>query len=230
MPLSCFNKKSKTKFMYDLPYFKESDEKVIREFIDANPFAFLTGCDAENKPVATQVPVFIEEENNKTILRGHIMRNTDHHKAFLHNHNVLVVFTGHHTYVSATWYSDPNQASTWNYMSVHAKGIIKFLDEAALEAVLRKTSLHFENYNKASPTVFDNLSTTYTEKLLKAIVAFEIDVTEMKNVFKLSQNRDAESYHNIKEKLKEQDGYAQAIAEEMEKRTGLLFPDNAPLK
>ena len=212
--------------MYDLPYFKEKDETVIKQFIDQNPFAFLSGCDAENKPVATQVPVFIEEENGKKILRGHIMRNTDHHKAFLHNPNVLVVFTGHHTYVSATWYSDPHQASTWNYMSVHAKGEIRFLDESALADVLRKTTLHFENYNKHSTTVFDNLPEDYKKKLMKAIVAFEIEVKELSNVFKLSQNRDPESYENIKKKLKAQNADGQAIAEEMEKRTRNLFPDN----
>src|SRR6187431_2161684 len=131
--------------MYDLSYFKEPNEKVIREFIDEHPFAFLIGSDAENKPVATQVPVFIEEEGGRKILRGHIMRKSDHHVAFEKNPNVLVVFNGPHTYVSATWYSDPHQASTWNYMSVHAKGIIKFLGEEALISVLKKTSLHFES-------------------------------------------------------------------------------------
>lgn len=45
------------------------------------PFAFVTGCDAENKPVATRVPVFIEEKVGKKILRGHIMKNTHHHKS-----------------------------------------------------------------------------------------------------------------------------------------------------
>ena len=216
--------------MYDLPYHKEKDPQVIKEFVDKYPFAFLTGCDAENKPVATQVPVFIEEQDGRKILRGHIMKNTDHHKAFLHNDNVLVVFTGHHTYVSATWYSDPHLASTWNYMSVHVKGIIRFLDDAALEDVLRKTTLHFENYDHQSTTVFDNLSIEFKQKVMKAIVAFEIEVTEMDTVFKLSQDRDAESYHNIKQKLKQQGEAGQVIAAEMEKRTGKLFPHSSTFK
>jgi transcriptional regulator len=211
--------------MYDLPYFKEKDEKVIRAFIDDHPFAYVSGCDAENKPVATQVPVFIEEENGRKVLRGHIMKNTDHHKAFLHNPSVLVVFSGHHTYVSATWYSDPKQASTWNYMSVHAKGTLHFLDEKGLIEVLKKTSMHFENYNKESTTIFDNLPKEYTDKLIKAIVAFEIEIKELSNVFKLSQNRDPHSYENIKEKLQSQGGDAAIIAAEMEKRTRELFPD-----
>ncbi len=212
--------------MYDLPYHKEHDEQVIKEFIDQHPFAFLTGCDSDNKPVATQVPVFIEEKDGRKILSGHIMKNTDHHKAFLHNENVLVVFTGPHTYVSATWYSNPHLASTWNYMSVHAEGTIRFLDEAGLEEVLRKTTLHFENYDQQSPTVFDNLPSEFKQKVMKAIVAFEIEVIEMDNVFKLSQDRDAESYHNIIEELKKQGEDGRMIAAEMEKRTKEVFPED----
>jgi transcriptional regulator len=212
--------------MYDLPHHKEKDPQVIKAFVDEHPFAFLSGCDAENKPVATQVPVFIEEQDGRKILRGHIMKNTDHHKAFLFNNNVLAIFTGHHTYVSATWYSNPYQASTWNYMSVHVRGIIRFLDDAALEDVLRKTTLHFEKYNRESTTVFDNLPSTYIQKLTKAIVAFEIEVTHIDTVFKLSQDRDAESHRNIREKLKHQDEAGQVIAAEMEKRSRELFPND----
>ena len=210
--------------MYDLPHHKENNEQVVREFIDQHPFAFLAGCDSDNKPIATQIPVFIEEHEGRKILRGHIMKNTDHHKAFLHNNNVLVVFTGHHTYVSGTWYSNPYTPSTWNYMSVHVKGIVRFLDDEALVDVLRMTTLHFEKYNKESTTIFDNLPSDYTQRLMKAIVAFEIEVQEIDTVFKLSQDRDAESYENIKLKLREQDEAGRVIADEMEKRTKEVFP------
>jgi transcriptional regulator len=211
--------------MYNLPYHKETNEHVIQEFIEKYPFAFLSGCDAENKPVATQVPVFIEEKGGRKILRGHIMKNTDHHKAFMHNENVLVVFTGHHIYVSGTWYSNAHTPSTWNYMSVHAKGVIRFLDNTALIDTLRMTSLHFENYNQQSTTIYDNLPSAYTQKLMKAIVAFEIEVKEIDTVFKLSQDRDAKSYEHIKQRLKEQGEAGRVIAAEMEKRTKEVFPD-----
>ena len=48
-----------------------------------HPFVFLAGVDAENKPVATQVPVFIDERDGKLYLSGHMMKQTDHQKAFL---------------------------------------------------------------------------------------------------------------------------------------------------
>lgn len=213
--------------MYNLPDYKEENELVIREFIAQYPFAFISGCDARNKPVATQIPVFIEEQNGRKILRGHMMKYTDHHRAFLHNENVLTVFTGKHTYVSATWYSNPNIPSTWNYMSVHVKGTIKFLDEHALAEVLRLTTLHFEGQNSKSATVFDNLPVEMTKRLMQAIVAFEIDIQEMDAVFKLSQDRDAESYLSIINKLEDQDDDGRAIAAEMKKRFERQFPDHS---
>lgn len=209
--------------MYDLPYHKENDEKLIREFIDQHPFALLVGCDSGNSPVVTQVPVFLEESNGRQILTGHIMRKTDHHKAFLHNDSALVVFTSPHTYVSASWYSNPHQGSTWNYMSVHVRGKLRFLDESGLARVLRKTSLHFEAGDRDSPTVFDNLPAAYKEKMLKAVVAFEIDVTSIDNVFKLSQDRSEESFRNIIGRLGEQGESSRFIAEEMKKRAKAVF-------
>jgi transcriptional regulator len=209
--------------MYNLPYFKEKDHEVVLDFIHQHPFAFMAGCDDKGKPVVTQIPVFIEEREGKLYMTGHMMRQTDHHKAFEKNPNVLCVFTGPHTYVSASWYSNPHQASTWNYMSVHVKGQLRFLDEQGLIEVLKKTTLHFENGNTNSPTVFHNLGEEYTFRLMKAIVAFEIEVEEIENVFKLSQNHDKETYNNIIEKLEIQDADGKSIAEEMKKRENQLF-------
>ena len=209
--------------MYDLPYFKENEKETVLEFMRKHPFIFLTGVDENNKPVASQVPVFLDEKEGKLFLTGHIMRNTDHHKAFQKNPNVLAVFTSPHVYVSATWYDDPHQASTWNYMSVHAKGTIRFGDPADLVAILKRLTLFYENNNRASTTIFDNLPSEYTERLMKAIVAFEVEILSIDNVFKLSQNRNEKSYLNIIEKLQERGSDGEFIAEEMKKRQQQLF-------
>ena len=185
---------------------------------------FLTGVNAENKPVATQVPVFIDEKDGKLFLTGHIMKNTDHHKAFLQNNIALAVFTGPHTYVSATWYANPRQASTWNYMSVHATGKIVFGGGNELVAILKRLSLYYENNNTVSTTVFDNLSPDYLAPLMKAIVSFEIEIESIEHVFKLSQNRDEKSYDNIIKELKQQEGDAKKIGKIMEERKAKVFP------
>lgn len=208
--------------MYNLPYFKEHDPEQVIAFMREHPFATLAGCAGE-QPVITQVPLMMEQRDGKLFFTAHIMRQTDHHKAFENNPNVLAVFTSPHTYVSATWYSNPVQASTWNYISVHARGTLRFLDEDGLIDVLRRTTLHFENNDTSSSTVFDNLPHEYTSKLMKAIVAFEIEVTEIENVFKLSQNRDEKSYHTIIEKLQQEKGGGEYIAAEMNRIKDRLF-------
>jgi transcriptional regulator len=208
--------------MYNLPHFKEKDQQVVIEFMKQHPFAMLIGS-ADDQCYATQVPLLFEERENKIILIGHMMRKQDHQLTFEKNPNVLVVFTGPHTYVSATWYANPHQASTWNYMSVHARGVLRFLDQQGLEDALRKLTLHYENNNPHSSTIFDNLPKDYTSSLMKSITAFEIEVQKIENVFKLSQNRDEQSFHHIMDKLSAQDADGEKVAEEMMKRKDKLF-------
>lgn len=212
--------------MYDLPYFKEKDQRVVLDFVRRHPFAMLIGSNG-GVPVATQVPILIEEHGERgLLLRGHIMRNTGHHKAFQQNSEALLVFSGPHTYVSASWYTDPKTASTWNYMSVHARGQIQFLGEPELLSILDELTARFEN-NKNSPALFRHLAKSYVDSLKHAIIGFEMEVRELENVFKLSQNRDEQSFDNIIRQLNAQGGDAQVIAEEMMKRRAELFPDGA---
>ncbi|MBA4139344.1 MAG: FMN-binding negative transcriptional regulator [Segetibacter sp.] len=203
--------------MYNIPYYKADDDRQVLEFMQKNSFVILTGCDAENKPVATHVPVLVEEREGKVFLVGHVKRQADHHKAFVQNANVLVIFTGPHAYVSASWYNNQKQASTWNYLTVHAKGALRFLDEEALVNVLKRTTAHFEN-NPDSPSLVEHLDPAYVERLMKAIVAFEIEVKDIDHVFKLSQNRDEESYRSIVSQLQKGDNEAKQVAEMMQQR------------
>ncbi len=210
--------------MYNFSYFKEKDQQEILDFIEKNPFAFMTGSFASGVQVATQIPVLLVERNGELYLQGHIMRNTDHHKAFMENPNALLVFTGPSTYVSASWYSNQQIGSTWNYMSVHVGGQINFMTNDELIQFMKKLTLKMENGNTASATIFDNLPESYSSKMMTAIVGFEIKAEKLENVFKLSQNRDEKSYLNIISKLDEQGGNAALIAEEMKKRKAGLFP------
>lgn len=211
--------------MYNLSYFKEADKAVLLQFLDDYPFAFLTGSTKSGKQVATQIPLLFEERDGQLFVQGHIMRQTDHHKAFIENPNVLVVFTGPSTYVSASWYTNPHIGSTWNYMSVHIKGTMRFLSDEGLIELMKRTTLKFENHQPTSPTIYDNLPDTFLKKMLPAIVGFEIRVHELENVFKLSQNRDEASYRNIIAQLEKKGGSSAMIAEEMKNRMSALFPE-----
>src|SRR5690606_5104478 len=146
----------------------------------------------------------------------------DHHKAFSQNPNALVVFTGAQTYVSASWYEDKRQGSTWNYISVHARGKVRFLGDEELIEVLRRTTNHFEN-NPSSGANFEDLTDDYVNTMKTAFVAFELEVNETNYGFKLCKNRDEKSFHNIISKLENGNEQARSIAGEMKKLTSELF-------
>lgn len=210
--------------MYHFSYFKAKDQQSILDFMNDHPFAFLTGSDLSGKQVATQIPFLVEERDGELYFQAHIMRNTDHHKAFMENRNALLVFTGPNAYVSASWYTNPQIGSTWNYMSVHIQGQIRWMSGNELIELMRKLTLKFEKGNQDSLTIYDNLPDEFLQKMMPAIVGIEIKADKMDHVFKLSQNRDEKSYLNIMSKLEEEGGDAALIAAEMKKRFDDLFP------
>jgi transcriptional regulator len=203
--------------MYKFPYYTEQDQEKILVFMNNNPFVLITGM-GQDYPVATYIPVEISNnEEGKMILSGHMMRKTDHHLAFENNNNVLVIFNGPHCYVSASWYTTPKVGSTWNYMTVHAKGRISFTNEEGTYNAVKAVSDKYEG--KETAAAFDKLPAAYINSMVKAIVGFHIEVERIDNTFKLSQNRDEESKKNIIHELtKRGDGNSLAIAAEMESR------------
>ncbi len=208
--------------MFNVPHFKEKDEARIYEFMQAHPFITLCGCTKDNLPVATHVPVLFEQRGEKMFLLAHAMRKQQHTLAFEHNPNVLAIFSGAHTYVSASWYEKKNVASTWNYQAVHARGVLRFMNDQQLYDLLVQLTEKFEG-NAQSAAQVKYMEKEYVQSNMKAIVGFEIEITSIEHVAKLSQNRDKQSFINIAEQLQAKDADAQVIATEMLKRADEIF-------
>ncbi|MDQ7948166.1 MAG: FMN-binding negative transcriptional regulator [Pedobacter sp.] len=200
--------------MYQPSYFQVEDFDQVLSFMHAHPFITLIGFDGDY-PVATQVPVQIEQSGKDLLLIGHVMKKTDHCAAFLANENVMALFTGAHAYISASVYDNPQSASTWNYRTVQVKGKIKMLDEAQTRSVIENLTNSYEDPSN-SPAAFRQLDESYIQKHLKAIMGFALKVTDLKAIFKLSQNHSAHNKTAIINDLENRnDPYAQEIAEEM---------------
>ncbi|WP_332913102.1 hypothetical protein [Algoriphagus boritolerans] len=78
-----------------------------------------------------------------------------------------------------------------------------------------------EGYERVRPNRVrvERMSTPYLESQIRALVGFEIRITEAHASAKLSQNRDDENYRAIIQKLEESSRpIEQALAEEMKKR------------
>jgi transcriptional regulator len=204
--------------MYKLKYFTETDTEKVIAFMKQYSFAVITGHG--EYPVATHIPLEIIQQDDKMFFTGHIMKNSDHHRSFSQNDKVLVVFNGPHCHISASWYSDPNVASTWNYMAVHAKGKISFGDEAFTRKLVEDLTNKYESPESIS--AFNKLPVEYIDRLLKSIVGFTIEVESFENVFKLSQNHDEATRKSIIEHLLKAGAPEEIkIAEEMQQRVHL---------
>ena len=204
--------------MYNIPYFKANHADEVMAFMKAHPFVTICGVAEDGSPVATHVPVLFAERDGKLFLQAHIMRKQNHTDAFLQNSKVLAIFQGAHAYISATLYDPQNVAGTWNYSAVHASGIIRFLDEEALYTLLVNLTAHFEN-NPNSPALVQHMDEAYIRGHMKAVIAFEIEVTEIQHVFKLSQNKDEQTKAKIISSLETKNVESKAVAIAMKSHT-----------
>ena len=70
------------------------------------------------------------------MIEGHFAKANPHWKS-LAGHETLVVFSGPHSYVSPTLYIEELSVPTWNYIAVHAYGMLELVeDERRKDALL----------------------------------------------------------------------------------------------
>ena len=56
--------------MYNLPYYKEKKSERLLSFMADHPFVVLSGSTEEGIPVATQVPVLLDEHHGRAVSIG----------------------------------------------------------------------------------------------------------------------------------------------------------------
>jgi transcriptional regulator len=185
--------------MYTPKLYREEDRGKILEFLQQNDFAILVTYDGE-KPTASHLLVEIVEEGEKLFVNGHMSKANPLWKTFERNPEVLVIFLGAHTYISPTWYNHVN-VPTWNYQSVHVYGkprVVSDHDEAY--GILSRLVAKYEGGSSYS---METLPQDFVEKEMKGIIAFQVEVTRVDANYKLSQNRDDESYRSVVSHLEE---------------------------
>lgn len=185
--------------MYIPKHFEQNDKQKSIAFMQTYNFAIVVSVKNEI-PIATHLPFVIEERNDKIILLSHLSKANEQHTTFSDT-DVLVIFSEPHAYISPTLYEKQQNVPTWNYISVHAYGKVKILDsdEGKLH-VLHKQMQFFEaSYIEQ----FKTLDQKYIDGLLKGIVAFEIEVSDLQSKAKLNQNKSEKDRQTVKQHLLE---------------------------
>lgn len=201
--------------MYIPKYFKITNFDEIWEFIQKNSFGTIVTSN-QGKPIATHLPLELHKQGDDYYITGHMANANPQWKTFEDdNATALVMYQGPHAYISSSWYKSEN-VPTWNYQSVHVYGTASIMSEQELQEDLRLLLQKYEKHRK-NAVLWENLS-PQTKKQIKGIVGFKIKVQEVEAAYKLSQNRNEEDYHNIINKLYEEDNInSHQMAEVMKK-------------
>lgn len=183
--------------MYIPKHFEQNDRNKSIAFMQAYNFAILVSA-ADGLPLATHLPFVIEEREQRLILVSHLSKDNPQWKT-VEGKEVLVIFSEPHAYISPGLYEHSQNVPTWNYIAVHAYGTFKQLESDAqkLEVLHKQMRTFEESYLEQ----FNNLDKKYVDGLLKGIVAFEIEVTNLQGKEKLSQNKKETERQTIKEHL-----------------------------
>jgi transcriptional regulator len=176
---------------YSPQHFCVSDEQTSQEFMRTYHFATVVSGSADGL-VASHVPVLVRRVCGTFVVVGHMARANHHWRLMNGATPSLIVFHGPHGYVSPTWYETAPAVPTWNYGVVHAHGLpTANEDEAFVRGVLEELVRRYEG-NRPNGWRPESLPTDFYDRMLGAIVAFEMPVTRLDGKFKLGQNRSVE--------------------------------------
>jgi transcriptional regulator len=196
--------------MYSPPYNRPEDRAEILAFMRANDFPLLiTGTGGTLH--ASHLPVVVQERGEDVLLDMHMAKNNPQWREFFDD-EVLVVFSGPHSYVSPRWYEQKERVPTWNYAAVHAYGTPKLIEGRAAKHAGQERLV--ATHDPEWLAEFHNLREQYVTSMLEGIVNFEIKVTRLETRWKLSQNRGRREMELIAAELdKSADSSVRALAE-----------------
>lgn len=177
--------------MYTPPSFVENDLKTLHDFMDQNSFATLISAD-EKRPFASHLPLLIERDRGtQGILTGHFAR-ANPHWPMANGQQVLVIFHGPHAYISPGWVQATTMVPTWNYVAVHAYGVLRTVEAPDhVRDILMRMVSRYES-RRESPWSMDLADDEFIKKMTSAIVGFEVEIEHLEGKWKLSQNHPVE--------------------------------------
>lgn len=169
--------------MYAPSFFAAADPFSI---VNKYPFAHLITA-ANGETYATPTPVFFETDDTRATLVGHLTRINPHAQALQSGQPVLVVFSGPHTYISASWYKTLLTVPTWDYIAAQVRGRLEVIDDDAGQIkVLRRVAEVLER-DSEHPWTLEQAPPGKVQELLPRIRSFRICVERIEGVTKLNQ-------------------------------------------
>jgi transcriptional regulator len=209
--------------MYLPRHFEEDRIEVLAEFLRGHPFATLVSL-AGDGLIATHLPLLWDAAPAPFgTLTGHFARPNPHGREARAEVASLAIFHGPQAYVSPSWYvtkrSHGKVVPTWNYLAVHAYGVLRIIDDRdwLRDFVTRLTDLQEGDFPQ--PWKVTDAPDEFVSSMVNGIVGVEIRVQRLEGKWKLSQNRPPADRASVIEGLRARgDTDSRAVAEAMAAR------------
>jgi transcriptional regulator len=211
--------------MYIPSHFEAASTSAMRSLIAAHPLATLVTQSADGIG-AEHIPMLFVEAESEPVLHGHVARANPVWRNVSETNEVLAIFQGPNRYISPRWYPSKQEhgkvVPTWNYLVVHARGRIRWHDDPVwLRSHVEAASTFHEDVD--NPWKVSDAPPEFIDRMLSAIVGFEIQNLQLTGKWKLSQNRSAADRRGVIEGLKSQnDSAAAEMVDQMEKEGGAV--------
>lgn len=184
--------------MYTPKFNQVTDRSVLIEAMRAYSFAILfgpQGAQSTDAMRATHLPLIVRDEGEHGALLGHFAKANPHWAA-LSERETLVVFAGPHSFVSPSLYTEELSVPTWNYIAIHAYGVLELIDEPGAKNALVEEliQIHDGEYLERWRAMPEG----YRRTMLAGIMGFRIPIARIEGKFKISQNRAAAERENVR--------------------------------
>jgi transcriptional regulator len=186
-------------FMYTPKHFDEPEITVLHQLMRERPLATLVTLGTDG-PEANAVPLHLAEtdassqgQQSQGVLRGHVARANPLWQEHPPETPVLAIFHGPEGYISPSWYATKAETGkvvpTWNYVVVHARGLLRTIDDpqwirAQIDALTSEQETAFDH-----PWSTADAPADFIDKLVGAVVGIEIAITRLQGKWKVSQNQ-----------------------------------------
>lgn len=179
--------------MYQPPHFREDRIEVQHDLIRRHPLAALVTA-GPGGLMANHIPFLIYADGSDLgVLRAHVARGNPQWRELSSVEECLVVFQGPQSYVTPSWYATKLETGkvvpTWNYVTVHAWGRPRVMDDAAWLRRQLEDLTASQEQRRAPPWAVDDAPEPFIAAQMKGIVGIEIEVSRIEGKWKVSQNR-----------------------------------------
>lgn len=169
--------------------FRFDDRDALRAFSREIGFGTVFAATPDGPRVAHVPFVFLDDDR----IGFHLARGNGLTK-HLDKAEALFVVNGPDGYISPDWYGIDDQVPTWNYLALELQGPVRRMSADELTAQVDALTVEQESRLAPKPEwTRAKMSAGLFDKMLGAIVGFEMTVTAWRSTAKLGQNKPSQA-------------------------------------